>query len=106
MTVDEEIESIARALQQELYPFGPPRPSMPWKCLTEASHEFWRAKARAGVRPKLIPDVLPPTPEEPRRPAPTARSAEKPKREFKRPAGGKSKGPYKPGVHGKARDDE
>ncbi len=48
---DEEIESRARVLQAEGYPFGPPRPAQPWAILKEESREFWREKARAGVQP-------------------------------------------------------
>lgn len=47
---DEEVERIARILQAEVYPYGPPRPSPPWET-QGAVHEFWRAKARAGVQP-------------------------------------------------------
>ena len=52
---DEEIERMARVLQAEGYPFGPPRPAQPWAILKEESREFWRDKARAGVQPGLVP---------------------------------------------------
>ena len=48
---DEEIEARARELQQEVYPFGPPRPSPAWESLHEHSREGWREKARRGVQP-------------------------------------------------------
>lgn len=48
---DEEIEARARELQQEVYPFGPPRDPPPWDALHETSREGWRNKARAGVQP-------------------------------------------------------
>lgn len=48
---DEEIEPRARELQQEVYPFGPPRASPPWIALHEESREAWREKARRGVKP-------------------------------------------------------
>lgn len=48
---DEEIEARARQLQQEVYPYGPPRPSPAWEALHEQSREAWREKARRGVQP-------------------------------------------------------
>lgn len=48
---DEEIEARARELQQEVYPFGPPRNPPPWEALHEHSREAWREKARRGVQP-------------------------------------------------------
>ncbi|HVK41703.1 MAG: hypothetical protein K0Q62_766 [Phenylobacterium sp.] len=48
---DEEIEALARELQQEVYPYGPPRPAPPWTALHEHSREAWREKARRGVQP-------------------------------------------------------
>jgi hypothetical protein len=48
---DEEIEAHALELQQEVYPYGPPRASPPWDALHEDSREAWREKARRGVQP-------------------------------------------------------
>lgn len=46
----EEIEARARELQQEVYPYGPPRAAPPWEALHEQSREAWREKARRGVQ--------------------------------------------------------
>lgn len=47
----DEIEARARELQQEVYPYGPPRAPSLWDALHKSSREGWRNKARAGVQP-------------------------------------------------------